>query len=377
MTIDKERAKKELEVHLFNLEDKIKEKSITLKDSDEDYTLEAAQELVSDLQLHVGAFAQPETQWERWLTTMGESRSRNAQKNKARREHVANAKQFYAAYGVRAALVLRMVQKIWDYYKNALKLYNLLKTIMESEDRISKEPEERLNMGQEHSQEEEPDVVQCTPVSSAEDSARESSSGPSGAKRHLRQIDDDPPQKRFCAMSNGGSTAIGSEPPTELSPPEPGHPPLAERLHEEEAVSRTCSQNHPLLSTDNSESKCSYAGQGYAAISTDCSIRYKWSGFSAIDMLLKGEKCWKSEDGLWIYHEVHRSKVKNLPFLELVDAIEASQLWKIESQQGILSTMCLLVLTPTEKLLLEYGYTCFLEAVVPRSKAPRVKRYFG
>ena len=47
-------------------------------------------------------------------------------------------------------------------------------------------------MGQEHSQEDEPDVVQCTTVSLAEDLARESSSVPSGAKRYLRQIDDDP-----------------------------------------------------------------------------------------------------------------------------------------------------------------------------------------
>ena len=382
MAIDKEGAKKELGSVLSALESKIRKRSLTLnsKGDDVDYTLEAAQELVSNTQLLVRGFAQPETQWEICLAAMkrkGECQSYHDKKRNAQKDHVAHANLFYEAYGVRAALVLALVQKIWDYYKNPLKYYNLLKTIKESGDQLSKGQEQSNDdQGQFTSQSayssllshpHEKGAVQCFPVSPGENPACDSSLGPPGPKRQFGPIDGHPPSKRFCAMSPIEPSSPGMQDEL-LSSPAPVNP---SRSKNKQAVLATDIQDQAIILSGHREST-NHINEPSTALSRrrstriddeiDSSIaRPVWTGTGETSPLQYSHYSQAERpNDLWIWYTwdsrvaldyvtkpqtglVYKMDVDKLPFSGLSRFIKQSSKWKEERDQGVLEPDCLLV----------------------------------
>jgi hypothetical protein len=402
------KAQKRLGVVLYHLQERYEEndrrnierqnKNPPKESRNEDvfYTPDSLKKLVSNLQRDVDAFGkdQPEARWKIWLEESTEDNDPHVARKKAWKHHIENARGFFDIYGVRAALVLTMVQNFWRFYQNPLRLHRLLVAIRDGEDRKEQEhssdstrPHEREGVG----------AVQYASYP-PEDPSRESSSGCLGCKRPL-EIDEHPskrarfgssiapitPSREEEVEDNGGSNVINQLPDTNnticLSLPSkllrlgmwlvdpiellPGTKPT------DLQTSNPHNCQHPLRQsimreTEENEMRVEWAYITQAKIPNSQSsvILYQWYGASATTSLDRRERNFVT-NSVWMYFNVSLEAVPN-PALRR--SIEKSDIYKRETKV-LSSSGCMILMLPIVKAGTDIGPYCYLQCVVPTADA--------
>jgi hypothetical protein len=109
-----------------------------------------------------------------------------------------------------------------------------------------------------------------------------------------------------------------------------------------------------------------YVGMGQAEESADCYLWFRWSGFTALE-LLSDTQYKQYTEGLWVYHEVDRSIVNKLPDKDLSRIAKESTTWRNESQNGKATTAVVRIRTPNKKIVKLFGGDIYIEVAVPKT----------
>jgi hypothetical protein len=408
------KAQKKLVVVLFLLQERYEEndrrnkerqnKNPPKESRNEDlfYTPDSLKKLVSNLQRDVDAFGkdQSEARWKIWLAESTEDNDPHHARKKAWKHHIENARGFFDIYGLRAALVLTMVQNFWRFYQNPLRLHRLLVAIRDGEDRKEQEhssdstrPHEREGVG----------AVQYASYP-PEDPSRESSSGSLGCKRPL-EIDKHPsnPSKRARSGSsiapitpsreeevedNGGSNVIDQMADTNsaICPPStllwlgmwlvspikllPGTKPT-----DLQSSNHNC--QHPLRQSIMRETgenqkrvEMAYITEEKIPNSESTVLLYQLHGTIATTGVEGGERNFVT-NSVWMYFNVPLEAVPNSA---LRQSIKKSDIYKRETK--VLSRSgCVILMLPIVKAGTNIGPYCYLQCVVPTADAalpPRI-----